>query len=66
MGHRPRGKLNSGGDRMQQREITLGQVTYQISRVYTGNRPVSELVADRLAQNFPVCGPVDERPAEDL
>ena len=51
---------------MQQREITLGQVTYQISRVYTGNRPVSELVADRLAQNFPVCGPVDERPAEDL
>ena len=30
---------------MEQQEITLGQATYQVSRVYTGTRPASEPVS---------------------
>ena len=37
---------------MEQQEITLGQVTYQVSRVYTGTRSASELVAERLVKRL--------------
>ena len=46
---------------MEQQEITLGQVTYQVSRVYTGTCPVSELVAERLVKRLSENPPFDER-----
>ena len=49
-----------GGECMEQQEITLGQVTYQVSRVYAGNRPISELVAERLANQISENPPFDE------
>ena len=45
---------------MEQQEITLGQATYQVSRVYTGIRPASELVAERLARRMAENPPFDE------
>ena len=45
---------------MEQQEITLGQVTYQVSRVYAGTRPASELVAKRLAKRLAENPPFDE------
>lgn len=60
------GQTTPGGERMEHQEITLGQVTYEIQRVYHGNRPVSELVADRLTQNFPTAHPVDGDPGKGL
>ena len=49
-----------GGECMEQQEITLGQVTYQVSRVYTGTRPASELVAERLVKRLAENPPFDE------
>ena len=37
---------------MEHQEITLGPVTYQVSRVYTGTRPAAELVAERLVKRL--------------
>ena len=37
---------------MEQQELTLGQVTYQVSRVYVGTRPASELVTERLVKRM--------------
>ena len=45
---------------MEQQEITLGQVTYQVSRVYVGTRPASELVAERLVKRMAEDPPFDE------
>ena len=45
---------------MEPQEITLGQVTYQVSRVYAGTRPASELVAERLARRLAENPPFDE------
>ncbi len=45
---------------MEQQEITLGQVTYQISRVYVGNRSASELLAERLVKRLAENPPFDE------
>ena len=45
---------------MEQQEITLGQATYQVSRVYAGTRPASELVAERLAKQISENPPFDE------
>ena len=45
---------------MEQQEITLGQVTYQVSRVYTGTCPASELVAERLVKRLAENPPFDE------
>ena len=44
---------------MEQQEITMGQVTYELQRVFQGTRSLSELMAERLAQNIPVNQPVD-------
>ena len=45
---------------MEQQEITLGQATYQVSRVYAGTRPASELVAERLVKRLAENPPFDE------
>ena len=45
---------------MEQQEITLGQVTYQVSRVYAGTRPVSELVTEQLVKRLAENPPFDE------
>lgn len=50
---------NPGGDAMEQQTITMGQVTYELSRVFQGTRPLSELMAERLAQNIPAVQSVD-------
>ena len=44
------GQTNPGGEGMDYQEITLGQVTYEIRRVYTGERSAADLVLDRLSQ----------------
>lgn len=45
---------------MEQQELTLGQVTYQVSRVYVGTRPASELVTERLVKRMAENPPFDE------
>ena len=60
MNHNRPGQTTPGGECMEQQEITLGQVTYQISRVYSGTRPASELVAERLAKRLAENPPFDE------
>lgn len=44
---------------MEQQEITIGQVTYELRRVFQGTRSISELMAERLAQNIPAVQSVD-------
>lgn len=44
---------------MEQQTITMGQVTYELRRVFQGTRSLSELMAERLAQNIPTTQPVD-------
>ena len=44
---------------MNQQIITMGQVTYELQRVFQGTRPLSELMAERLVQNIPAARPVD-------
>lgn len=60
------GQTNPGGERMEHQEITLGQVTYDISRVYAGSRSAAELVLERLTQNLPAGHPVDGDPNQGL
>ena len=36
---------------MNYQEIALGEVTYEVRRVYSGERPAAELLLDRLIQN---------------
>ena len=44
---------------MEQQIITIGQVTYELQRVFQGTRPLSELMAERIAQNIPAARSVD-------
>lgn len=44
---------------MEQQTVTIGQVTYELRRVFQGTRPLAELMAERLAQNIPAAQPVD-------
>ena len=44
---------------MEQRTITMGQVTYELRRGFQGTRSLSELMAERLTQNIPAVRPVD-------
>ncbi len=44
---------------MEQQTITMGQVTYELRRVFQGTRSLSELMAERLAQNIPDTQSVD-------
>lgn len=52
MDHKPPGQTNPGGECMDYHEITLGQVTYEISRSYTGERSAVELVSERLIRQL--------------
>ncbi len=52
-------QTNTGGEHMEQQEITIGQVTYELRRVFQGTRPLSELMAERIAQNIPAVQSVD-------
>lgn len=45
---------------MEPVEITLGQVTYTLRRVYTGDRPAAELILEQLSQNPPPDPSFDE------
>ena len=44
---------------MEQQTITMGQVTYELRRVFQGTRPLSKLMAERIVQNIPAARPVD-------
>ena len=44
---------------MEQQIITIGQVTYELQRVFQGTRPLPELMAERLAQNIPMAQSID-------
>jgi len=44
---------------MEPQTVTIGQVTYELRRVFQGTRPLVELMAERLAQNIPAVPPVD-------
>ena len=44
---------------MEQQEITIGQVTYELRRVFQGTRPLSELMVERIVQNIPASRSVD-------
>lgn len=46
---------------MEQQEITLGNVIYEVSRIYAGNCPASELIAERLAKRLTENPPFDEQ-----
>ena len=59
-------QTNPGGDAMEQQNITMGQVTYELRRVFQGTRPLSELMVERLAQNIPADPPVDGRPSHEV
>lgn len=43
---------SAGGEDMQTSEIKLGEVTYEVRRVFNGTRPARDLVVDRLAEQF--------------
>ena len=43
---------------MEQKTITMGQVTYELRRVFQGTRSLSELMAERLTRNIPEDQPV--------
>ena len=48
----PPGKNTRGGEFfMEYQEFALGEVTYEIRRVYAGDRSVAELLLDQLTQN---------------
>ena len=44
---------------MEQQTITMGQVTYELRRVFQGTRPLSELMAERIDQNIPMAQSID-------
>ena len=48
-----------GGDAMEPQTVTIGEVTYELRRVFQGTRPLAELMAERLAQNIPAARSVD-------
>ncbi len=51
---------------MEPQEVTMGQVTYEVQRVFQGGQTIPELIVERLAQNFPVNAPVDGGAAHGL
>ena len=46
---------------MNHQEITLGQVTYEVCRVFIGNNPPAELVLEQLVQKKNTNPSFDER-----
>ncbi len=45
---------------MEMQEITLGAVTYEVRRVYAGERTAAELVLDRMTRSRQEAPPFDE------
>ena len=43
-------KINPEANFLNYQEIALGEVTYEVRRVYSGERPAAELLLERLAQ----------------
>lgn len=62
----PHAQNSRGGEAMRQTDITLGEATYQVSRVFAGQRPLSELVAERLARRAAEDPAFDEGRIEDV
>ena len=50
MNRGPAGQTTSGGDTMEHQEITLGTVTYEVHRIFTGNQSVAELMMEHLGR----------------
>ena len=44
---------------MESQTVTIGQVTYELRRIFQGTRPLAELMAERLVQNIPDARSVD-------
>ena len=44
---------------MDPQTVTIGQATYELRRAFQGARPLTELMAERLAQNIPDARSVD-------
>lgn len=44
----PLGQTFPGGDQMSKTEIKLGDVSYQLSRVFIGSRTATELLIDHV------------------
>ncbi len=55
------GHTNPGGEHMNETQITFGPVTYEISRVYTGDRTASQLMAEQLFQKILETSAFDEK-----
>ena len=51
---------------MEPQTVTIGEVTYELRRVFQGTRPLVELMAERLAQNIPVTRSVDGEDAHGV
>ncbi len=51
---------------METPEITMGQVTCEVRRIFQGSRTIPELIVERMAQNFPASPPVDGGAAHGL
>ena len=60
------GQNSFGGEYMNHQEITLGQVTYEICRVFIGNDPAAELVLEQLVQKKNTNPSFDERCSDTL
>ncbi len=37
---------------MQETEFKIGEVTYEVTRVFSGEKSMSELIADRLVKSY--------------
>ena len=51
------GNNKPGGEHMKVQEVSLGQVIYEVSLVFSGTRPATELLTERLeklAKNTPI------------
>ena len=46
----PTGNTFTGRDRMDKNEVKLGDVTYQLSRVFIGSRTATELLIDHVVE----------------
>lgn len=48
----PPAQTTAGGVSMEQQEIQLGLVTYDIQRVYQGDQPIQELVMAHMERGY--------------
>ena len=48
----PAANNNAGGETMQETEFKIGEVTYEVTRVFSGEKSMGELIADRLVESY--------------